>query len=94
MLTLEVETWDTGLAHVGQWSKVREEVHEAQDEIYLLVAALEEGDWDEASVRIERAADELADVVQAACNMARVLGVDMADAMRRCTERQRARGRL
>ena len=39
-------------------------------------------------------ADEIADVVQAACNLAYRYGFDMSAAMERCTERQRARGRL
>ena len=39
-------------------------------------------------------ADEIADVIQVACNLAYRYGIDVAEAMRRCTERQRARGRL
>lgn len=39
-------------------------------------------------------ADEIADVIQAACNLAYRYGIDVAEAMKRCTERQRARGRL
>lgn len=39
-------------------------------------------------------ADEIADVIQAACNLAERYGIDVAEAMERCTERQRARGRL
>lgn len=38
--------------------------------------------------------DELADVVQAACNLAARYGIDMGAAMRRCEQRQRERGRL
>lgn len=39
-------------------------------------------------------ADEIADVIQVACNLAYRYGIDVAEAMKRCTERQRARGRL
>ena len=38
-------------------------------------------------------ADELADVIQAACNLAARYGLDMPDAMRRCEARNRDRGR-
>ncbi len=38
-------------------------------------------------------ADELADVVQAACNLSARYGIDMEDAMRRCEQRNRERGR-
>ena len=41
----------------------------------------------------ERLADELADVVQAACNLAARYGLDMAAAMGRCEDRNRERGR-
>jgi NTP pyrophosphatase (non-canonical NTP hydrolase) len=39
-------------------------------------------------------ADEIADVIQAACNLAERNGINVVAAMARCTERQRARGRL
>ena len=38
-------------------------------------------------------ADELADCVQACCNLAARYGIDMDAAMRRCEERNRERGR-
>lgn len=39
--------------------------------------------------------DECADVIQAVCNLLASLGVtDLRDAMERCAERNRARGRL
>lgn len=41
-----------------------------------------------------RLADELADVVQVACNLAARYGIDMGAAMKRCEQRQRERGRL
>ncbi len=39
-------------------------------------------------------ADEIADVIQAACNLAERYGIDVEKAMRRCTERQHERGRI
>lgn len=38
-------------------------------------------------------ADEIADTIQAACNLAARYGIDIADAMERCEERNRRRGR-
>ena len=38
-------------------------------------------------------ADELADVIQAACNLADRYDIDLASAMMRCEDRNRARGR-
>jgi NTP pyrophosphatase (non-canonical NTP hydrolase) len=38
-------------------------------------------------------ADELADVIQAACNLADRYGIDLSAAMGRCEERNRNRGR-
>ena len=37
--------------------------------------------------------DEIADVIQAACNLAARYNLNVADAMTRCEERNRARGR-
>lgn len=39
-------------------------------------------------------ADELADVVQAACNLAFVCGIDMRAALDRCEQRNMVRGRI
>lgn len=38
-------------------------------------------------------ADEIADVIQAACNLAERYGIDVAAAMARCEQRNRERGR-
>ena len=40
-----------------------------------------------------RLADEIADVIQAACNLAARYDIDIDSAMKRCTERNLARGR-
>ena len=45
------------------------------------------------SVLVRSLADEIADVVQAACNLAARHGIDMAAAMERCEARNRWRGR-
>lgn len=39
-------------------------------------------------------ADEIADVIQAACNLAERYGIDVGEAMQRCTRRQQERGRI
>lgn len=38
-------------------------------------------------------ADEIADTIQACCNLAKRYGIDMQAAMKRCQERNRLRGR-
>lgn len=38
-------------------------------------------------------ADEIADTIQACCNLAKRYGIDLQAAMRRCQERNRERGR-
>ena len=44
---------------------------------------------------VDRIVDECCDVITAACNLLASLGVtDLRDAMKRCEERQRERGRL
>ena len=53
--------------------------------------SLERANGDHAA--LTALADEIADVVQAACNLAARHGIDMAAAMERCEERNRWRGR-
>ena len=48
--------------------------------------------FDNCEARVEFA-DEIADCVQACCNLAARYGIDLEDAMRRCEERNRRRGR-
>ena len=44
---------------------------------------------------VDRIVDECADVIQATCNLLESLGVtDLREAMERCAERNRERGRL
>lgn len=42
----------------------------------------------------EHLADEVADVIQASCNLAFACGIDVRAALDRCEERNRARGRI
>lgn len=44
-------------------------------------------------IRHKMLADEIADVIQAACNLAARYDIDVAAAMERCEQRNRARGR-
>lgn len=44
-------------------------------------------------VWLDQLADEIADTIQAACNLAARYDVDLPAAMKRCEERNRARGR-
>jgi NTP pyrophosphatase (non-canonical NTP hydrolase) len=48
----------------------------------------EEGNW-----HLPDLADEIADVIQAACNLAYRYGIDVSAAMQRCEQRNRERGR-
>jgi NTP pyrophosphatase (non-canonical NTP hydrolase) len=47
----------------------------------------------EDDMRLSRLADEIADVIQAACNLAARYDINLDSAMKRCTERNLARGR-
>ena len=49
--------------------------------------------FDGCDVYKQRFADEIADVIQAACNLADRHGIDLQAAMERCEERNRQRGR-
>lgn len=50
--------------------------------------------WDHAMGTSEALASELADVVQAACNLAAACGINLRVALDACEERNRARGRI
>lgn len=64
---------------------------EEASEVFAAWQALERSNGDPAA--LTELADEIADVVQAACNLAARYGIDMAAAMERCEERNRKRGR-
>ncbi len=63
------------------WGRYR---HEGQHQSYF---CSDGGEWR------GDLADELADVVQAACNLAARYDIDLASAMKRCEKRNRERGR-
>lgn len=65
-------------------------VLEEAAEVY---AAWQECEWLDSNDAIDNLADELADVIQAACNLADRYGIDLASAMERCEKRNCARGR-
>lgn len=63
------------------------------EEAAEVYAAWQECEWLDSNDAIDNLADELADVIQAACNLADRYGIDLASAMERCEKRNRARGR-
>lgn len=88
-MKLEVTTFDTGCTDKEQATKVLEEAAEVF------------GAWQYVSqfnplgvlLNANRLADEIADVIMAACNLAARYGIDMESAMLRCNERNHQRGR-
>ena len=63
------------------------------EEAAEVFGAWQECDWLDSGDALDNLADELADVIQAACNLADRYGIDLASAMMRCEKRNRARGR-
>lgn len=99
-----VPTWDTGISTRKQACKMNEEVMEVFSAVDDLDGALR---FAEASPELDGvhgplaekyrslAVDECCDVITATCNLLASLGVtDLRDAMERCAERQRERGRI
>ena len=72
----------------SEWLRIDE--CSARPEVCRECTSLDYGDGCDIRTDFE---DELADVVQTAVNLATRYGIDMADAMRRCEERNRNRGR-
>lgn len=97
-----VVTWDTGLTPREQVEKMGEEVMEVFHEVLstdmaaeILGPEVDEYVAEEMTYCRGRIVDECADVITATCNLLELLGVtDMREAMERCAERQRERGRL
>ena len=83
-MRIDVETFECG-TEMETARKIPEEAAEAYAEWAMVMS----GDWS----RLDFLADELADCVQACCNLAARHGIDMQAAMRRCEERNRERGR-
>lgn len=63
------------------------------EEAAEVYAAWQECEWLDSNDAIDNLADEIADVIQAACNLAARHGIDLEDAMDRCERRNRERGR-
>ena len=93
-----VQTWDTGLTPREQAVKVSEEVMEVFSAIEDATYYSHEDGFVEPRFSAALAApviDECCDVITAVCNLLASLGVtDLRDAMRRCEQRNRDRGRL
>ena len=93
-----VQTWDTGLTPREQTVKVSEEVMEVFSAIEDATYYSHEDGFVEprfSSALASPVIDECCDVITAACNLLASLGVtDLRDAMKRCEERNRDRGRL
>lgn len=91
-----VVTWDTGLTPRRQARKVLEEAGEVADQCAVWQAAEHFGAYP-GDVAAERRAlvDECCDAITAIGNLLAGIGVtDIREAMERCAERQRERGRL
>ena len=80
-MQLEIATWHTCCSDKEQAVKVLEEAAEVFSA------------W-ESCESFDVLADEIADVITAACNLARMYELDMHAAMERCEKRNRERGRL
>ena len=98
-MQLENATWHTGCSGKEQAMKVLEEAAEvfsAWEKIDLPPVHFGGGivQYGGVSPFGQNLADEIADVITAACNLARMYGLDMHAAMERCAERNRDRGRL
>ena len=63
------------------------------EEAAEVYAAWQECNWLDSGDALDNLADELADVIQAACNLADRYDIDLQAAMMRCEDRNRARGR-
>jgi NTP pyrophosphatase (non-canonical NTP hydrolase) len=98
-VVLTVATWLTRCTDKEQVCKLGEETMEAYaawerlDATTCLVGRCALDDYSLHEARLDLA-DELADVITAACNLAQHYSIDMRAAMRRCEQRNRERGRL
>lgn len=91
-----VQTWDTGNTPRLQARKVLEEAGEVVDQCATWIGAVEYAEYSpDASEERQALIDECCDAITATCNLLEMLGVtDLREAMERCAERQRERGRL
>lgn len=98
-MILKVATFRTHCTNKQQIMKVAEEVLEAftawqMCEAITVLADRCLADADSLEVAEIELADEIADVITAACNLAERYCIDMKAAMERCEQRNRDRGRL
>ena len=91
-----VQAWDTGLTPRQQACKMNEEVMEVFSAIERCEGEdLDPEAWHGSESMHFRVVDECCDVITATCNLLAMLGVtDLREAMERCAERNRERGRL
>lgn len=91
-----VPTWDTGLTPREQSVKMSEEVMEVFSAIERCEGEdLDPDAWHRSDSMHFRVVDECCDVITATCNLLSMLGVtDLSYHMKRCEQRNRARGRL
>lgn len=107
-MSLVVETFISDCSDKAQACKVLEEAAEAfgawqnldeqfrvDDYIFTLNECDSGTSYNDLCVRLARIdlADEIADVIQAACNLAARFGIDVGEAMKRCYQRNVERGR-
>lgn len=98
-MILKVATFRTRCIDKEQAVKVLEEAAEAfgawqrlhSVRYLVLKGALDDYSLHDAKLEL---ADEIADVITAACNLAKRYDLDMKAAMARCEQRNRERGRL
>ena len=95
-MQLDVQTFDTGCSDKEQAVKVLEEAAEvfgAWQEFEYFWHEQYHIDEETRWVVEDRLADEIADVITAACNLASQIGVDVESALLRTAERNHQRGR-
>lgn len=97
-MLIEVKPFVLDCTDKEQACKVLEEAAEVFGAWQTLdEAEIVDGYTDENGLVVELAkidlADEIADVIQAACNLAQRYGIDVAAAMQGCEARNRERGR-
>lgn len=95
-MKLDVQTFDTGCTDKEQAVKVLEEAAEvfgAWQEYEDIWHVRHRIDRETRCIIEDILADEIADVITAACNLASRIGVDVAPALLRTAEKNHQRGR-
>lgn len=89
-----VRTFDAGVLATDSKAAACKVLEEASEVREAWSAYHDAADAVSAAHARLKLADELADVVQAACNLASSTGVDLRAALDRCEQRNRDRGRI